>query len=79
MIRLLCMVAVVISSNPAAAADIPTEVKAKLQSAMISHVDGVMVLTRIWTRPPTRLKPFILQMFIQWLFLREVTISSALK
>jgi hypothetical protein len=37
------MVAVVISSNPAAAADIPTEVKAKLQSAMISHVDGVMV------------------------------------
>ncbi|WP_282121399.1 hypothetical protein [Ruegeria atlantica] len=43
MIRLLCMVAVVVSSNPAAAADIPTEVKAKLQSAMISHVDGVMV------------------------------------
>ncbi len=43
MIRLSCVVAVILSSGPAAAADIPTEVKAKLQSAMIAHVDGVMV------------------------------------
>ncbi len=43
MIRLFCVVAVILLSGPAAAADIPTEVKAKLQSAMIAHVDGVMV------------------------------------
>ncbi|MGI9374112.1 MAG: hypothetical protein ACR2OJ_16615 [Hyphomicrobiales bacterium] len=30
-------------AGPAAAEDIPTDVKAKLQSAMIAHVDGVMV------------------------------------
>ncbi len=43
MIRQFCVVAVILLSGPAAAADIPTEVKAKLQSAMIAHVDGVMV------------------------------------
>ncbi len=43
MIRLICVVALILSSGPAVAADIPTEVKAKLQSAMIAHVDGVMV------------------------------------
>ncbi len=41
--KLLCVVALLLFSGPVMASDIPTEVKAKLQSAMISHVDGVMV------------------------------------
>ncbi|WP_170476428.1 hypothetical protein [Ruegeria arenilitoris] len=43
MIRILSWVTGVLISGPVLAADIPTEVKAKLQSAMIAHVDGVMV------------------------------------